>query len=336
MRAARFPAVRLRPGAALTLAGVLLLLALLLGVGVGAQTLAPTRVLEVLLHPSEGTDSLVVWTLRLPRALVAALAGAALGVSGGLLQGVTRNPLADPGILGVEAGASLAVLLVLVFAPGLTALLVPLAFVGGLAAAAVALTITAGVGFTPLRLALAGVTVASLAAATTRALLVLFEQRAQGALFSLQGTLVNRGWPALWQLLPWTAVGLLAAFLLAGRVNLLALGEDVARSLGARARRDAALVSAVGVLLAASAVSVVGPVGFVGLLAPHAARALSGPDHRRNLPLAALLGAALLPLADAAARLVNRPAEVPVGILIAVLGAPFFVLVARRLRRADT
>lgn len=323
-------------GAAFALAVAVLALGLLASIAFGAANIEFSRAFSLLLTPDDSADSLVVWTLRLPRALAAALAGAALGVSGALLQGVTRNPLADPGILGVEAGAALAILIGVVFLPGLTvAGFVPLAFLGGLLAALLALGIARGVGLTPLRLALAGVAVASFVGAGSRTLQILFEDRATSALFSLSGSVANRTWTHVYGLTPWVLVGLGLAFLVARRVNVLALGEDLARGLGMNSGRETLLVTLLGVLLAASAVSVVGPIGFVGLIVPHLARWLVGVDHRLVLPLCALLGGALLVWADVAARLVDRPAETPVGILIAVLGAPFFVLLARRLKRAE-
>ncbi|AWN23044.1 iron ABC transporter permease [Deinococcus irradiatisoli] len=317
-------------------AALALLLALLVSLALGASEIELGRVGEVLLFPDDSTESLVVHTLRLPRTLIAGLAGAGLAVSGALLQGVTRNPLADPGILGVEAGGALAVLVLVVFFPAAPAgVFVPAAFLGGGLAAAAAYGAARRVGLTPLRLALAGVAVASLLGAATRAVQILFESRAQGALFALSGSLAGRTWAQLWQVAPWLGLGLLGAWLLAPRVNVLALGEDVAGSLGAAAGRDRAATTALAVLLAAGSVSVVGPIGFVGLVGPHAARTLIGSDHRLSLPLAALLGAALLVLADVGARLINRPAETPVGLLVAAAGAPFFVLLARRLGRGS-
>ncbi|UQN08453.1 iron ABC transporter permease [Deinococcus sp. QL22] len=312
----------------------LLGLSLLASLALGASDVPLTRVAHLLFAPDASTDSLVVHALRLPRTLVAGLAGAALAVSGLLLQGVTRNALADPGILGVEAGGACAIVMMVVFFPAAPSVLfVPAAFLGGLLAAAAAYSAAKSAGLTPLRLALAGVAVAYLLGAATRAVQILFETRAQGALFALSGSVAGRTWEHLWQVAPWLGLGLVLALVFSGRVNVLALGEDVASSLGASTARDSALITVLGVLLAAGSVSVVGPIGFVGLVIPHAARALVGADHRLSLPLAALLGAAFLILADVAARLVDRPAETPVGIVVAAVGAPFFVLLARRIGR---
>ena len=300
----------------------------------GASDIPFAKALGLLFRPDDSTESLVVHTLRLPRTLVAALAGAGLGVSGLMLQAVTRNPLADSGILGVEAGGALAILIMVVFFPAAPLwLFIPAAFAGGLSAALVAYSVARSVGITPLRLALAGVAVASLVGAGSRSIQILWEDRAQAALFALSGSVAGRSWEQVGQVAAPMLLGLALAWLLASKLNVLALGEDVARGLGARTERDSLIVTGLGVLLAAASVSVVGPIGFVGLVVPHAARALLGADHRLSLPLAALLGAAFLTAADIAARLIAKPAETPVGILVAAVGAPFFVLLARRIGR---
>ena len=309
-------------------------LAFLASLALGAADIPLAHVAQLLLHPDDSNESLVVHTLRLPRTLVALLAGAGLGVSGLMLQAVTRNPLADPGILGVEAGGAFALLLMVVFFPAAPVwAFIPAAFAGGVAAALASYSVARSVGVTPVRLALAGVAVASLLGAGSRSIQILWEERAQAALFALSGSVAGRGWEQAGQVAAPMLLGLVGALLLTPKLNVLALGEDVARSLGARTERDSLSVTLLGVFLAAASVSVVGPIGFVGLIVPHLARTLAGPDHRLSLPLAALLGAAFLTLADIVARLIDRPAETPVGILVAAVGAPFFVLLARRIGR---
>lgn len=311
-----------------------LMAAALASLALGATDIPWRSVGLLLLHPNDGNDSLILHTLRLPRTLVAMMAGVALGVSGLMLQAVTRNPLAGPGILGVEAGGGLAIVLLVVFFPsalGWAFLLA--AFVGGVLAAAVTYSAARSVGVTPLRLALAGVAVSSLVSAGNHTLQILFEERAKAALFTLAGSVAGRGWEQVQQVAWPLLVALALSLLWAVKLNLLSLGEDVARSLGTRTERDFALLTALSVLLAAVSVSVVGPIGFVGLVVPHVARGLVGADHRWSLPLCALLGATLMVAADVAARLVARPAETPVGIVVAAIGAPFFVLLARRIGR---
>lgn len=309
-----------------------LLLSGVLSLALGATDIPLSQAATLLLHPDNSNESLVIHSLRLPRTLVALLAGAGLGVSGLMLQAVTRNPLADPGILGVEAGGAFAILLMVVFFPSAPAwAYIPAAFAGGAGAALLAYSVARSIGVTPLRLALAGMAVASLVGAGSRTVQILWEERAQGALFALSGSVAGRTWEQVGQIAPLMGLGLVAALLLSPKLNILALGEDVARSLGARTERDSLLVTGLGVLLAAASVSVVGPIGFVGLVIPHLSRTLAGADHRLSLPLAALLGAAFLTLADVLARLIDRPAETPVGLLVAAVGAPFFVGLARRI-----
>ncbi|MDW8426212.1 MAG: iron ABC transporter permease [Meiothermus sp.] len=316
---------------AVLLAAGLLVFSLLLAVSVGAVDIPLDQVWRLIFRPDASNESLIVHTLRLPRALVALLVGASLGVAGALMQGLTRNPLAEPGLLGVNAGAALGLLLGVVFFPGLPGWgMVLLAALGGVLAAALVYSLTAVVGLTPVRLALAGIAVGAMLGAAASFLLIMFEERTRGAFINLSGSLAGRTWEHFWLILPWALPALLLAVLLAQQVNLLSLGEETARSLGARVGGVRLLVAGLAVLLAGAAVSVAGPVGFLGLMVPHLARGWVGPDYRRVLPLSALLGASLLSLADVAARLVDRPLETPVGILVVALGAPFFVYLARR------
>jgi iron complex transport system permease protein len=309
----------------------LLLLAFLLSISVGAKDIPLAEVWRLVFQPNGSIDSLIVQTLRLPRAVAALAVGASLAVSGAMLQGITRNPLAGPGILGVNAGAALAVLVTVAFLPALPPQwFVASAFAGGLLAAGLVYAIAVTVGLTPVRLALAGVAVGALLAASSNAILILFEERARGALFVLAGSVAGRTWEGLSPVLPWAAGSLALALLSAQLVNLLALGEDVARGLGVRVGLVRAWTTALAVLSAAAATSIAGPIGFLGLMAPHLARGLVGADYRRVLPMSAVLGAAILLLADVGARLVGKPLETPVGILITAVGAPFFVYLARR------
>lgn len=318
--------------AILVLAIAVVAVSVTLSISLGAIDIPFSQVWPLLFSPDDSDQSLIVHTLRLPRTVIALLAGAGLAVSGLILQAVTRNQLADSGILGVEAGGAFAILLMVVFFPASPSwAFVPAAFAGGLGAAILAYTAAKQVGVTPLRLALAGVAVASFISAGSRTITILWEDKAQAALFSLAGSVAGKNWEHVTQIAPLMGIGLLAAVAASTKLNVLALGEDVARSLGAQTERDSMLVTALGVLLAAISVSVVGPLGFVGLLIPHAARHLVGADHRWSLPLSALLGAAFLVIADVAARLVDRPAETPVGVLVAFAGAPFFVFLARQI-----
>jgi iron complex transport system permease protein len=273
----------------------------------------------------------IVWQVRLPRVLLGGLAGLALAVAGAAWQGVLRNPLADPYLVGASAGAAIGAAAAILFGVGGGAAwsLPLLAFAGSLGAVALVWRL-AGPGSME-RLLLAGVAVSSfLSACLSLAMLARAEAFTQ-LYFWLMGGLAGRGWEHLALLAPYAAVATLGLAAYVPRLNLLGLGEETARGLGVDLARDQRAVVALAALLTAAVVSVCGMIGFVGLVVPHVARLLAGPDLRRMLPVAALLGASLLPAADLVARLAWAPVEIPVGVLTAMLGAPFFLmLLARR------
>ncbi|HEY8448906.1 MAG TPA: iron ABC transporter permease [Bacillota bacterium] len=273
----------------------------------------------------------MVRTVLLPRALIAACVGAALAVAGSIMQALTRNPLAAPGLLGINAGAALLVVVAAeLWQQPSTHAYAGFAFAGAALGAVLVygLAATAG-GLTPLKLTLAGAAISTFLSAVTQGLLVLNEETLDGVRLWLTGSVAGRDAGVLRPLLPYVGVGLLAAFALGRPLTVLALGEDVARSLGLRTTWVKTAGAAVVVLLAGSAVAAAGPVAFVGLFIPHLARASARADYRRLLPLAAVYGAAFLVLADLAARLVIAPLEVPVGIMAAAVGVPFLVHLAR-------
>ncbi|MBZ5733099.1 iron ABC transporter permease [Nocardioides sp. TRM66260-LWL] len=324
-----------RLGAVLGVALLALGAAVVASLALGARDVAPQAVWQALVAPRPGdADHLVVRDLRVPRTLVGLLAGTALALAGALLQGLTRNPIADPGLLGVNAGSSLAI--VLGIAAGLTA---PLATVGaalGGAAAATAVVYAAAQagweGATPVRLALVGAAVTA-AATSVVTLVLLSDRRTLGEYrFWQVGSLDRR--LDLGALLPVVGPCLLLGVLLAALstrlLDALALGDDVARGLGHEVVRGRLGVVVASVLLCGPAVALVGPIGFVGLVAPHLARAVVGPAHRGVLLLAAVLGPTLLLAADVLGRLVARPGELEAGVVVAALGAPALLLVVRR------
>jgi iron complex transport system permease protein len=313
----------------------LLAVVVLLGIAVGARSIALPDVWAALVSPTGGEDDAVVRSLRLPRTLLGVVAGAALGVAGALIQGHTRNPLADPGLLGVSAGAAFAVC-VAVYAFGISSLTgsVWFALAGALVASVVvfALGTLGDGGGTPVTLALAGAAVSAFLTALTSALVLTDQSTLDAYRFWVVGSLVGRGGDVAGQVLPFLAVGLLLALVNARALNTLQLGEDVARGLGQRIGPARVTGVAAVTLLTGAAVAVTGPLAFVGLVVPHLARAITGPDHRWLLPYAALLGALLLVAADVAGRVVARPGELPVGLVLAVVGAPFFIALVRRRR----
>ena len=263
------------------------------------------------LSGERGTHAQILMNIRLPRTIVALLVGVNLSLSGAVLQAVMKNPLAD-------------------LLPEYGALVTPAAFVGAMGAAVLIYLLAWKNGIRPVRIILAGVAVSAFLGAGISALMILYSDRVHSALMWMVGGLSARSWPHVFMLWPYALAGAFLAFLGARQLNILQLGDEVAKGLGLHVERTRILMTAVAALLAASAVSVVGLLGFVGLIVPHAARLLLGNDYRYLLPGAALLGAAVLTASDTVARLAFAPIELPVGILMAVLGAPFFLFLLRR------
>jgi iron complex transport system permease protein len=284
----------------------------------------------------DGSDAhAIVRDLRVPRTELGLLVGAALGAAGALMQGTTRNPLAEPGLLGVNAGAAFAVVVAIRFL-GVTSVAAYAAFALAGAAAASVLVFVLGAsgrgGPTPVRLALAGAVLTALLVSLTSAVLVFDARTLDEFRFWIVGSIAGRDASVTVAVLPLIAVGLVIALTAGRSLNALALGDDVAKSLGQNVTR-ARLASGVGfVLLAGAAVAAAGPVAFVGLAVPHIARALVGADYRWLVPYSVLLGAAMLLGADVLGRVIARPAELQVGIVTAIAGAPFLIAIARRPR----
>lgn len=312
----------------------LLLLAVVASLALGAREIALGQVWAALVDPVAGdNDHLVVRDLRVPRTLVGLVGGAALGVAGALMQGVTRNPIADPGLLGINSGASLAVLGAISLL-GVTSVSGYLWFAfAGAALAAVVVYGAASLGpegVTPVKLALVGAAVTATSTSVITVVLLADTQALDDYRFWQVGSLANRPLDVLTAVAPFVVVGLVLA-LAAGRVlDALALGDDVARGLGQDVVRGRLLVVLAVVLLCGSAVSMVGPIAFVGLAVPHLARAVVGLDHRRIVAVSALLGPVLLLGADVVGRLVVRPGELEAGLVVALVGAPVLLLVVRR------
>lgn len=284
-------------------------------------------------------EQTVVRELRLPRTIVALAIGASLAVAGATMQAVTRNPLADPYILGVSSGASFAIVTV-VYYGGLSAPrhYVWFAFAGALAAAALVFVIgSAGAGGpTPVKLALAGVVISSALGAWTSALLLLDEATLDTVRFWLAGSVVGRDLPTFWLVSPVLLGGSLLCLLLGHQLNVLNLGEETAAALGMHTGRIRIVAAVIVVLITGAAVAVAGPIGFVGLAVPHMVRAIVGVDYRWVLPYSFVYGAIFLTAADIVGRVIARPSELQAGIVTAFVGVPFLVYLARRRRVADS
>lgn len=303
-----------------------------LSIGTGAVSISLGDIWRYLFHGFDGPMREVIWNIRLPRTLVAALVGVNLALSGAILQGVMRNPLADPHIIGVSSGAGLLGIIILILFPQAWSLLTPAAFIGAAGAAAIIYLLAWKQGVQPVRIILAGVAVSAFLGSGISALLTFYSDRVNGALVFLVGGLAAKSWLELHMMLPYSLVGVSLALSGSVYLNLLALGDSNARGLGMRVEAARLLLTVIATLLAASAVSVVGLLGFVGLIVPHSARLLIGSDYRLLLPASALLGAAVVTVCDTLARLMFAPIELPVGIILGALGAPFFLYLLRRER----
>lgn len=320
---------------ALFLSGALLLLGVTFGLSlwVGARTIDAAEVWRVLWHPDGSEAAFIVREMRLPRSLLALVVGMALGVAGALIQALTRNPLADTGILGVGAGASFAVVVGVAFF-GATALSQYLWFAFGGAIAVTVLVYALGsigsIGATPVRLTLVGVALGALLGGFTSAITMLHPDSFSDVLRWSAGSLAGRGWDTLGVVLAPIALGLLIGLVSGRPLNAVALGDDVARSLGASVLRTRVLVIVAVTLLAGAAAAAAGPVGFVGLMVPHIVRWFTGPDQRWIIPFSAVGAALLLLAADVLGRVLLAPRELEVGIVTAFIGAPVLIALARR------
>lgn len=317
-------------GVGLVVAVGVLVFAVALGLAVGSRGFPLSEVLGVLGRRDGSDASIIVWEQRLPRTLLGVLVGAALGVGGALAQGITRNPLADPALLGVSAGAALAIVVgsfvfgVTGLASQIAAATVGAAVVGG------AVLALAGYGTAPVRLALVGLSMSALIVAVISVLVLLDAQTLDEYRFWLVGALSGRGNATLVGVAPVLLAGLALVGLAVRGLDALALGDDMARGLGIRIGRTRLLAGLGVILLTATAVAATGPISFVGLVVPHVARAVTGPRHAWLLPYAALFGAILLVAADVVGRLVVWPAELQVGVVTALLGAPVVLVLLRR------
>lgn len=323
----------------LLLLTVLLLAAVLLSLGVGSIAISGADVMDALFrYNPESYEQTVVRTLRVPRTAIGLGVGAALAVAGAAMQAATRNPLADPSILGINSGAAFGVAAAVYYGQLSRPLhYVWFAFAGGLAAAVLVYGIgSAGRGGpAPVRLALAGVIVSTLLSSWLTALLLLNQRTLDEVRFWLAGSLGGRDLNIFLSLLPFLAVGLVGTLLLGHQLNVLSMDEDTARALGMRTDLMRGLVAVLVVLLAGAAVAAAGPIGFVGLAVPHLVRVLTGPDYRWILAFCVVVGPLLLLGADILGRVVARPSEVQVGVVTALVGAPFLIGLARRHRVAD-
>lgn len=312
---------------------VLTVIAFILSAGIGTMRIHPLEVVRVLFGGGEEVHATVIYTFRLPRMCLGLLVGASLAVAGAILQGMIRNPLASPDIVGITSGASAAAVTFIAFTAGAYSIhwLPLVAIVGATAAAFLIYALAWRRGVTPLRLVLIGIGLSSALSALTSVMLIASEIRiANQALTWLTGSVYGASWTNVLTLLPWTLAGLPLTFVLARQINVQELGDDIALGLGSRLQRQRLLLLAVAVALAGAAVAMAGGIAFIGLMAPHLARKLVGPAFGGLLPVAALVGGLLVLIADLGARTLFAPVEIPAGVFTAAIGAPFFIYLLRR------
>jgi iron complex transport system permease protein len=315
--------------------GVLAVLCVL-SLAIGNRVIPPGEVIATLF--GHGSENAVIWGSRFPRTLLGILVGVALGLAGAVMQALTRNPLGDPGLLGISAGAAFGIVIA-VATTGIATLYgyIWFAFAGALVASVVVYLLgSAGRGgATPVKLALAGVAITALLTSLTSGISLVDPEALNRYRFWASGSLAGQDTGLVVRVLPFVVVGAVLALASASALNSLALGDDVAKALGRRVGLTRLAGAAAITLLTGSAVAVVGPVVFVGLVVPHVARAITGPDHRWLLPFSMVFAPILMLAADIIGRVIARPGETEVGIVVAFIGAPFFIALVRRRRLAE-
>lgn len=309
---------------------IVVVLSIIYGLATGSVPLTVSEVWTGLTQKSDALEYQIVWNLRLPRILTGLLVGMCLAVSGAILQGIMRNPLADPGVIGISSGAGLVAIITMLIFPQFMGLLPLGAFIGAFIAAALVYLLAWDGGVSPLRLILAGVAINTLLGAVTSAIMILYSDKVQAVLPWLMGGLSERSWPHFWTILPYAVLGLFISLFAARTANILRLGDDAAKLLGHNVEKNRFLLILLSTFLAGAAVSVAGLLGFVGLVVPHIIRMMIGDDYRYLIPISALFGGFLVVFADTVARSWFDPIELPVGILLATVGGPFFLYLLKK------
>jgi iron complex transport system permease protein len=321
----------------LLILSVITLVAMTLATSVGEYPTPPLVVIQTVLGIETGNPdyAFVINTLRLPRILTACFVGMALAISGTIMQGITRNPLADPGIIGINAGAGLAAVSLIVLFPNVGVGILPLsAFFGALIASLVIYLLAWDNGSHPIRLILIGVGIAAVTSAFTN-LLITFGNiyNVSQALVWLAGSVYGKSWEQVLSILPWLIVFIPLALVKAPQLNALALGEDIAKGLGSQVEWQRSLFLLISAALSGAAVATAGTIGFVGLIAPHIARQLVGVNHQGLMPVAGMIGATIVVIADLLGRLLFAPVELPCGIITAIIGTPYFIFLLVQSRK---
>lgn len=308
---------------------ILCIFAFFLGNIMGATKIPLLTIFRVLKLEPNIPEYNIIFNIRLPRMILCLLVGANLSLSGAILQGVMNNPLADPSIIGVSSGAGLFGIGMIILFPSYTHIVPIGAFCGAMLASFLIYILSYNGGIEPKRIILAGVAVSSLFGAGISSLMVFFSDRVPGALSFMNGSFSKVSWPEVKMILPYSLIGIVISLLLSEKLNILKLGDDVARAVGLNVERYRLIFIAIASLLAASAVSVIGLLGFVGLIVPHTVMLILGGDYNYSLLGSIFLGGALVSFSDIFARTILSPFEIPVGIIMAALGVPFFIILLR-------
>ncbi|MBC8682332.1 iron chelate uptake ABC transporter family permease subunit [Staphylococcus pseudintermedius] len=306
----------------------LLIVGAILSLSAGAVWISPIAVIKELWSG----DNFILSEFRVPRMLLGILVGAALAISGAVIQGVIRNPLASPDVIGITKGASLAAVIVIIVFPTAPLFVLPVAsFIGALVISLILSLLISWQGIKGSQLALIGMAIGAVAMALVQYLLIRNPMEANIALVWLTGSLFGRSMDHVLTILPWLIVAIPVIFLYARKLDILHLGEEVATALGTHVQRTKMILLFTSVMLAGAAISVVGGLSFLGLIAPHIARSLVGHQHRHIVAMSGLVGALLMVIADGLARIIAPPIDIPVGVLIAIIGAPYFLYVLRKM-----
>ena len=309
---------------------ILLIVLLVLLTTVGSVNLSFGEIISALINDDNKMVTTIVYKMRLPRNILAVLVGANLAVSGILLQSVMKNPLADPGITGVSTGASVAAIIILLVAPQFTSILPIAAFIGGAIACMLVFLMAYKNGLKPGRIVLAGVAINTILGGVISYLSTMYSDRIQSAMLWLNGSLATKTWADVEMLLVYSIVGIIVSLLLIRSANVLQLGDDAATNLGFNVNLTRLLISVVAVFLAATSTAVVGVISFVGLIVPHISKMLMGSDHKFTIPFSIILGSMVLLVADTLGRTIGGAVEIPVGVIMSIVGGPFFLYLLRK------
>lgn len=309
---------------------IILILIFLFSLSTGSIGFTLSEIINSILGKDTGLPSNIILNLRLPRIIINTLVGINLALSGALLQSVMKNPLADPGLIGVSSGASFVAITIILMFPTLTKFIPIFAFIGAVLTTILIYSLAWKSGLDPIRIILAGVAINAIVGSATSTLSLLFSDKLQTVLLWINGSMTGKNMHHVIILLPYSIIGILFTFTLIKRANVLQLGDDMSKNLGYSPDTSRILISIGASFLAGISVAFVGVIGFVGLVIPHIARMIIGSDYKYLIPFSAICGAILLILADTFSRTAFSPIEIPVGIIISILGGPFFLYLLRK------